>query len=64
MNKWLIRATLEGLIFTAKEKQCVLGDDAKEDINKLKEVYEELVMFWDLDESLIDEFEAVIISKL
>ncbi|RKD25217.1 hypothetical protein SAMN02745883_01774 [Caminicella sporogenes DSM 14501] len=57
MNKWLLRTTLEGLIFTAKEKKCVLGDDAKEDINKIKEIYEELVMFWDLDESLIDEFE-------
>ncbi|SHK41548.1 hypothetical protein [Paramaledivibacter caminithermalis] len=57
MDKWLIRTTLEGLIFTAKEKKCVLGDDAKEDINKIKEIYEELVMFWDLDESLIDEFE-------
>ncbi|SHJ77696.1 hypothetical protein [Paramaledivibacter caminithermalis] len=56
MNKWLIISTLEGLIFTAKEKKCVLGDDAKEDIHKIKEVYEELIRFWELDESLIDEF--------
>ncbi|WP_069648974.1 hypothetical protein [Caloranaerobacter ferrireducens] len=60
MNKWLIRTTLEGLIFTAKEKQCVLGKDAKEDIKKIKDIYEELVRFWDLDERLIDEFEIEI----
>ncbi|MFA5432286.1 MAG: hypothetical protein WC319_05370 [Candidatus Paceibacterota bacterium] len=41
-----------GLIQTAIEKQCVLGDDAKEDIEKIKEIMEDLQMFWNSDELL------------
>ncbi|WP_425446657.1 hypothetical protein [Dethiothermospora halolimnae] len=56
MKEWLIKTTLQGLIFTAREKQCVLGEDAKKDIKQIKEMCEELVRFWDLDEGFIDEF--------
>lgn len=57
MKEWLIKTTLQGLIFTAKEKVCVLGDDAEEDIIKIRDMYGELVRFWDLDERYIDEFD-------
>ena len=54
----LIRETLEGLLATAIEKICVLGvEDAEADIKQIREMYEELVHFWDLDERLIDEFD-------
>ena len=54
----LIRETLRGLLATAIEKVCVLGEEyAQEDLKKLREVYEELVLFWGLDENLIDEFD-------
>lgn len=60
MNNKLLKTTLKGLIFTAKEKQCVLGEDAKEDIEMIKDMYEEIIRFWGLDEELIDEFEREI----
>ena len=54
----LIRETLQGLLATAIEKVCVLGEeDAQEDLKRLREVYEDLVLFWGLDEDLIDEFD-------
>lgn len=56
-TEYLIKVTLKGLIATAKEKICVLGEDAKEDLKKLREIYEELVEFWGLDEELIEEFD-------
>ncbi|MBP2032721.1 hypothetical protein J2Z42_001395 [Clostridium algifaecis] len=60
-TEYLIKETLKGLLATAKEKLCVLGeDDAKEDLKKLREVYEDLVLFWGLDEELIGEFDEKI----
>jgi len=54
----LIRETLRGLLATAIEKVCVLGEEyAQEDLKKLREVYEELILFWGLDERLLDEFD-------
>ena len=54
----LIRESLKGLLTTAIEKVCVLGEeDAQEDLKRLREVYEDLVLFWGLDEDLIDEFD-------
>jgi hypothetical protein len=35
-------------------------EDAKEDLKRLREVYEDLVLFWGLDEELIDEFDEQI----
>jgi hypothetical protein len=57
MKEFWIKTTLQGLIFTAKEKVCVLGDEANDDVNQLREIYEELVRFWDFDEIYIDEFD-------
>lgn len=60
-NENLIRETLKGLLATAIEKACVLGaEDAQDDLKRLREVYEDLVLFWDLDEELIDEFDVKI----
>jgi len=54
----LIRETLKGLLATAVEKVCVLGEeDAQEDLKKLREVYEDLILFWGLDEGLINDFD-------
>lgn len=54
----LMRETLRGLLATAIEKVCVLGEeDAQEDLKRLREVYDDLVLFWGLDENLIDEFD-------
>lgn len=60
MNRKLLETTLKGLLFTAKEKQCVLREEAKEDIKLIKDIYEEIIRFWGLDEELTDEFEREI----
>ncbi len=61
ITEYLIKETLKGLLATANEKVFVLGEEeAKEDLKKLREVYEELVLFWGLDEELIDEFDEKI----
>lgn len=60
-NKKLILATLKGLVATAIEKICVLGlDGAKDELNPLRDMYIELVEFWDLGEDLLDEFDQKI----
>lgn len=60
-TEYFIKETLKGLIATAKEKVLVLGEeDAKDDLKRLREVYEDLVLFWGLDEELIDEFDEKI----
>lgn len=60
-TEYLIKETLKGLIATANEKVFVLGaEDAKEDLKRLREVYEDLILFWGLDEELIDEFDEKI----
>ena len=57
-TEYLVKETFKGLLATAKEKICVLGEEgAKEALKKLKEVYEGLVLFWGLDEELIYEFD-------
>jgi hypothetical protein len=57
----LIRETLRGLLATAIEKVCVLGEeDAEDDIKQIRDISEELVRFWDLDEKLVDEFDKLI----
>ncbi|MDD3269062.1 MAG: hypothetical protein PHX14_07050 [Syntrophomonadaceae bacterium] len=57
----LIRETLKGLLATAIEKVCVLGEgDAQDDLKQIRDMYVELVRFWDLDEDLIGEFDEKI----
>jgi hypothetical protein len=53
MTRLQIKMMMEGLIATAVEKICVLGwEDAKEDVEKLVDLVEELEMFWDSDGDL------------
>jgi len=48
-----MKLMMEGLIATAVEKIRVLGwEDAKEDVQKLTDVVEDLEMFWDWDGEL------------
>jgi len=39
---------------------CVGVEDAQDDLKKLREVYEDLVLFWGLYEELMDEFDEKI----
>lgn len=59
----LIRHTLKGLLTTAIEKFCVLGEDAEEHVKQIREMYIELIRFWGLDEeyfALMEEFDEQI----
>lgn len=56
----LIELTLKGLLATVTEKVNVLGlDDAKGDLEAIRKVYEDLVLFWELDEGWIDKFDEL-----
>lgn len=56
-----ILKTLDGLTITAIEKICVLGEnDAKSHVQQLKDVYEDLILFWGLDETLLNKFDEKI----
>ena len=53
MTKVKMTAMMEGLISTAVEKIRVLGwEDAKEDVQKIVEMVDDLEMFWDSDGEL------------
>ena len=53
MSRVQMKLMMEGLIATAVEKIRVLGwEDAKEDVQKLTDVVEDLEMFWDWDGEL------------
>jgi len=55
MTKVKMTVMMEGLIATAVEKISVLGwEDAKEDVQKLTDVVEDLEMFWDSDGELTE----------
>ena len=57
----LIRETLKGLLTTAIEKVCVLGEqDAQEDLKQIRDMYVELVRFWTLGDDLIEAFDEKI----
>jgi len=57
----LILKTLDGLTTTAIEKICVLGEkDAKPYVQQIKEVYEDLILFWGLDDTLLVKFDEKI----
>ncbi len=50
-----LKIMMEGLITTVVEKICVLGwEDAKEDVEKLVDLVEDLEMFWDSDGRLTE----------
>ncbi len=50
MLKARTKFVIQGLIDTAIEKHCVQGDDAMPDILRLKEVAEDLALFWGYEE--------------
>ena len=53
MTRIQIKMMMEGLITTAVEKISVLGwEDAKEDVQKIVEMVDDLEMFWDSDGEL------------
>jgi len=53
MTKVKMTAMMEGLISTAVEKINVLGwEDAKEDVQKIAEMVDDLESFWDSDGEL------------
>ena len=55
MTRVQMKMMMEGLIATAVEKIRVLGwEDAKEDVQKLTDVVEDLEMFWDSDGELTE----------
>lgn len=57
-TEYIIEKALQGLLITAREKVSVLGEvDAQEDVKRLREVYEDLVLFWGLDEDWIETFD-------
>lgn len=59
----LIMETLRGLIVTATEKILVLGlVGAQEELKQVRDMYIELVEFWDLGEDLLDEFDEKVAS--
>ena len=55
MSRLQMKMMMKGLIATAVEKIRVLGwEDAKEDVQKLTDVVEDLEMFWDWDGELTE----------
>ena len=55
MTSAQLKMMMEGLIATAVEKICVLGwEDAKEDVERIIDMIEDLEMFWDSDGRLTE----------
>jgi len=52
MDRSRYNEMMMGLIQTAQEKQCVLGEDAKKDIEKISDLIEDMQIFWNSDEKL------------
>ena len=54
----IIRNTLMGLEATAREKIVVLGaEEAKDDLKQLRDMAEELINFWNMDERYLDKYD-------
>ncbi len=50
MGKAKLKITIKCLADTAIEKYCVGGDEAISEVNRLKEVAEDLALFWGYEE--------------
>lgn len=58
MNEKILLDTLKGLELTSMEKIKRLGvKDAEDDLERIKDMIDEIVCFWELPESLIDEYD-------
>ena len=65
MSETTMVATARGLLQTAVEKILVLGqEDSKADVEKLREVLEDMLGFWDFDDKLLNDFDAAIAEVL
>lgn len=57
-DKIIIEHTMEGLIITAFEKVLVLGvDEATDSVFEIRDMIEDLQMFWDLEENWVLKLE-------
>lgn len=60
-TKEIIKLTLSGLEITAKRKIKVLGvTKAQDDLERIKDMIDELVCFWELEEELMDKYDVEI----
>lgn len=58
MNEKILLDTLKGLELTSMEKIKRLGvEDAEDDLERIKDMIDEIVCFWELPESLMDEYD-------
>lgn len=58
MNEKILLDTLKGLEMTSIEKIKRLGvEDAQDDLERIKDMIDEIVCFWELPESLMDEYD-------
>ena len=58
MNEKILLDTLKGLELTSMEKIKRLGvNDAEDDLERIKDMIDEIVCFWDLPEYLMDEYD-------
>ena len=65
MNEITMVATARGLTQTAVEKILVLGqEDSKPDVEKLREVLDDMIGFWNFDEKFLDDFDSTIAEVL
>lgn len=60
-SRKIIEQTLKGLELTAVRKINMFGTKAaQDDLDRIKDMVDELVCFWELDENLIDEYDEKI----
>ena len=58
MNEKILLDTLKGLELTSMEKIRRLGvKDAEDDLERIKDMIDEIVCFWELPEYLMDEYD-------
>jgi len=63
MTKAKVKFLILGLICHAREKFCVLGNEAMEEILQLKKIAEDLAIFWgheDLENLFADSLDYIL----
>ena len=63
MTKVKVKYLINGLISHAREKFCVLGNEAMEEILQLKKIAEDLAIFWgheDLESLFADSLDYIL----
>ena len=65
MNEITMVAMARGLLQTAVEKILVLGEEeSKADVEKLREVLDDMIGFWDFDDKFLNDFDSAISEVL